>query len=301
MSDHQGSTVLLEFIAGCVAGFSKIYSGQPFDIVKVRLQSMTGSAKPSPLAIASDIIKNEGGVRALWKGSLPPLLGVGLMASIQFGVNENVKKAFIRKNGGAKMTNDQLFIAGGLAGLANTIVSASAEHFRIRIQTQPRDNPIYKGSIDCMKQIYGNYGIRGVYKGLVPTLFRDGIGYAVYFMMYSNLLSLFAPGEARRDIHLAKIGAAGSLSGILLWTSAFPFDVIKTRIQTDNLKTPQYSSMKDAFVKTYQAQGIKAFYKGYIPCFFRAIPVNGIVFMLYEFLHRTFIDKVPTKKLALAV
>ena len=102
MSDQQ-STVLLEFIAGCVAGFSKIYSGQPFDIVKVRLQSMQGSAKPSPLAVANDIIKNEGGVKALWKGSLPPLLGVGAMATIQFGVNENVKKHFIRKNGGKKI------------------------------------------------------------------------------------------------------------------------------------------------------------------------------------------------------
>jgi len=223
------------------------------------------------------------------------------MASIQFGVNENVKKHFIRKNGGKKMTTDQLFVAGGLAGIANTIVSASAEHFRIRIQTQPRDNPIYKGSIDCMKQIYGNYGIRGVYRGLVPTLFRDGIGYAVYFTMYSKLLEIFAPGQARSDIHLAKIGAAGSLSGILLWTSAFPFDVVKTRIQTDNMAVPQYKGMMDAFRKTYQTGGISAFYKGYIPCFFRAIPVNGIVFMLYEFLHRKFIAPPQPKPLALAV
>lgn len=298
---NNDNKVALEFFAGCLSGFSKIYSGQPFDIVKVRLQSYQGDVRPSPLTVVANIIKNEGGVTALWKGSLPPLLGIGATVSIQFGVNENVKKYFIKKNGGKKMTTSQLLAAGGLAGFSNTIVSAPAEHFRIRMQTQSKENPVYKGSVDCMKKIYSQYGIRGAFRGVVPTMFRDSIGYGSYFTAYALLLNKFAPGVPRNELNLGIVGLSGSLAGILFWTLAFPFDVVKTRIQTDNLANPQFRGMGDAFRTVYQTKGLKGFYQGYVPCFFRAIPVNGIVFMLYEVFYRSIIDPPKPKTAALAV
>jgi solute carrier family 25 carnitine/acylcarnitine transporter 20/29 len=286
MTEKNNTSFIKEFFAGCIAGFSKIYTGQPFDIVKVRLQSVQGSVKPSPKAIMTNIIKNEGGPLALWKGSLPPLLGVSAMASIQFGVNENVKKAISKHNGGQKFSLNELFLAGSLAGAANCIVSVPAEHFRIRIQTQPKENPIYKGSIDCMQKIFRNYRIKGVFKGVVPTLYRDSIGYGVYFALHSTLMNWLCPGQTRREYSIAKIGAAGSIAGMCLWASVFPFDVVKTKIQTDSLERPQYKGIVDCFKKTYHSNGLPGFFRGFVPCMLRAIPVNGVVFMLYEVLYR---------------
>ncbi len=265
MSQSQESHFFKEFLAGCIAGFSKIYTGQPFDIVKVRLQSAQGDVKPSPITIVKNIVKYEGGLTALWKGSLPPLLGIGATASLQFGVNENVKKIFNKRNNGKKMTVDQLFISGSLAGLANCIVSAPVENFRIRIQTQSKDNPIYKGSIDCIKKIYGEHGLRGVYKGIVPTLYRDSLGYGFYFAAFAKIMEYLAPGQTRSEYSLFKIGCAGSISGIILWGSVFPFDVVKTKIQTDSFEKPQYKGIRDCFMKTYQSKGISAFYSGSCP------------------------------------
>jgi len=299
MTDTKDYTALKEFLAGCVAGFSKIYTGQPFDMVKVRMQSAQGNVKPNPFAIVMNIIKNEGGPKALWKGSLPPLLGIGATVSIQFGVNENVKKMIIQANGGNKMTFEQLFLAGFIGGFANCIVSIPAEHFRIRVQTQPKETPIYKGSIDCMKKIFRNHGITGVYKGLVPTLYRDSIGYGVYFALYTTLINKFAPGQTRREYSLWKIGVAGSIAGISLWTSIFPLDVVKTKIQTDHFHNSQYKGIVDCFRKTYNANGVSGFYKGFGPCLARAIPVNGLVFVLYEVLYRALIPP-PLKLLNVA-
>jgi solute carrier family 25 carnitine/acylcarnitine transporter 20/29 len=296
---RQTTDTLKEFFAGCVAGFSKVFTGQPFDIVKVRLQAAPKESKPSPITIVNNIIKNEGGPLALWKGSLPPLLGVGATASIQFGVNENVKKAILKYNNGRKLSFEQLFLSGWLGGFANCIVSTPAEHFRIRIQTQSKENPVYKGSIDCMKKIFKTYGIRGVYKGVVPTIFRDSFGYAVYFSVYTTLMNKMAPGQSRREYNIGKIGFAGAIAGILFWASVFPFDVIKTRIQTDSLTSPQYRGIVDAFRKTYQANGLKGFSQGFVPCMLRAVPVNGAVFMLYELLYRNII--APAPKLAALV
>jgi len=288
--ERKSPSFAKEFLAGCIAGFSKIYTGQPFDIVKVRLQNAQANVQLSPLSVVSNIVKNEGGVIALWKGSLPPLLGVSAMASIQFGVNENVKRFFIQINGGGKMSLDQLFISGFLAGLANCIVSTPAEHFRIRIQTQSRLSPIYKGSIDCMQKIFKGYGMKGVYQGLLPTICRDSIGYGTYFTAYATLLNWLAPGQTRREYSLGKIGLSGSLSGILLWASVFPMDVIKTRIQNDSLERPQYKGIADCAQKLYRSQGLPGFFKGFLPCMLRAIPVNGVVFILYEALYRSLIN-----------
>jgi len=285
----QDNTFVKEFVAGCVAGFSKIYTGQPFDIIKVRLQSAQGDVKPSPLTVVKNLIKYEGGPLALWKGSLPPLLGVGATVSIQFGVNENVKKFISQRNGGKKMSFTELFVSGFLAGFANCIVSTPAEHFRIRIQTQSKDAPLYKGSLDCMKKIYQNNGIRGAYRGLFPTIYRDSFGYGSYFAAYSILMDWLAPGQTRREQSYTKIGVAGSLAGILFWGLVFPFDVIKTKYQTDNLDKPQFKNMKDGFAKIYNAKGLSGFYQGFLPCFLRAIPVNGAVFVMFEVLHRNFI------------
>jgi len=102
MTEANKTPFIYEFIAGSFGGAAQVLSGQPFDIVKVRMQS--GNNNQGALTIFKNIIANEGGIFSLWKGTLSPLLGVGGAVSIQFGVNENVKKFFNSYNQG-KRTN----------------------------------------------------------------------------------------------------------------------------------------------------------------------------------------------------
>ncbi len=46
------------------------------------------------------------------------------------------------------------------------------DHTRILMQIQKGNNQKYKGSIDAGRQIYKNYGIKGLYLGFYPTLLR---------------------------------------------------------------------------------------------------------------------------------
>lgn len=70
-----------------------------------------------------------------------------------------------------------MYASGAIGGLANTVVSGPVEHIRIRLQTQPANAQLYKGPLDCVKKLYQGNGIAGVFKGQVPTLWRDGVGY----------------------------------------------------------------------------------------------------------------------------
>ncbi|TKA78986.1 hypothetical protein B0A55_02567, partial [Friedmanniomyces simplex] len=65
---------LKDLFAGAVGGVAQVLIGQPFDIVKVRLQTTT--QYKGALDCASQILKNEGAA-AFYKGTLTPLIGIG--------------------------------------------------------------------------------------------------------------------------------------------------------------------------------------------------------------------------------
>lgn len=50
------------------------------------------------------------------------------------------------------------------------------ELVRIRLQTQPAKNKLYTGPIDCIKKIYSAGGMRALYRGMGPTIGREGHG-----------------------------------------------------------------------------------------------------------------------------
>jgi solute carrier family 25 carnitine/acylcarnitine transporter 20/29 len=292
-SYHESQGFKTEFLAGTVAGLGRLYLGQPFDIVKVRMQSANNNKLTSWQVTKA--VYAENGILGFWKGTLYPLLGIGGTVSIQFGVNENIKKRWENKKG-SQLSFSELFICGASAGFASSFVSTPVEHLRIRMQTQPKDNPIYKGSLDCMKQIYNKYGINAIFKGAASTTVREIVGYGTFFATYAWLTRLcMKPGQTLRDLSYFTVLWTGSLTGIAFWNSMFIFDTVKTKIQTDSFDNPKYKNMWDCAQKTYKSVGFKGFFPGYIPCMLRAIPVNGGIFVFYEAFYRYLVSHKPQK------
>jgi solute carrier family 25 carnitine/acylcarnitine transporter 20/29 len=284
MTEAKKSLGVNEFVAGCMAGFAQVAVGQPFDIVKVRLQTQDPANKlyNSAMDCLKKIMKTEGGPLALWKGSLPPLIGVGAAASIQFGVNENTKAWMKNFTGSSELGMLQLAICGSVAGVANYFISAPAEHLRIRMQSQgTMANPPYKSSMDCFKKIYGGYGVQGIFKGGVATIWREFFAYAVYFSMYDWTLRKISNNNPK-EAEMHKIAFSGAFAGILFWFSVYPIDMVKTKIQIDSFENPQFKSTMDCFRQIYKTQGFGGFWKGLTPCLLRAIPVNSGSFVVYE-------------------
>lgn len=66
----------------------------------------------------------------------------------------------------------------------------------------------------------------------------------------------------------------------MLLHSIFYFQVLKTRLALR--KTGQYKSIWDATCKIYKNEGVRSFYKGYIPNLLGIIPYAGIDLAIYE-------------------
>jgi Mitochondrial carrier protein len=61
------------------------------------------------------------------------------------------------------------------------------------------------------------------------------------------------------------------------------FQVLKTRLALR--KTGQYKSIADAAMKIYTKEGMKSFYRGYVPNLLGIIPYAGIDLAIYEVRH----------------
>ncbi|KAF9818135.1 hypothetical protein IEO21_02977 [Rhodonia placenta] len=292
------SKTLIDLTAGTAGGVAQVLVGQPFDIVKVRMQTAPQGTYSGMLHCAGGILKNEGPL-AFYKGTLTPLLGIGICVSIQFGALEWTKRFFARRNiesgvggpDGLGLNSGQLFTAGVFAGVANGVVSGPVEHIRIRLQTQSATNPTYAGPFDAIKKIYSQHGVAGIYKGQVVTLWREALGYGVYFLAYEKLMQreMARKGIRRDQVNPANAVLFGAAAGYALWAIIYPIDMIKSRIQTDGFSRAdgqKYKSTLDCVRTVWRTEGIGAFTRGLTPTLIRSPFANGATFLGFEMAMR---------------
>ncbi|KAI6086014.1 mitochondrial carrier [Hypoxylon rubiginosum] len=282
-----------DLFAGAVGGVAQVLIGQPFDIVKVRLQTTT--AYSSALNAASTIYAKEGPL-AFYKGTLTPLVGIGACVSIQFGAFGWARRYFESANaahplspGGTpkELSYGQYYAAGAFAGVANSVISGPIEHVRIRLQTQPHGAArLYAGPLDCVRKLAAHEGVlRGLYRGEAVTIYREATAYGMWFLTFEYLMNADAARNKlqRSEIPAYKVALYGGLAGEALWLASYPFDVVKSKMQTDGFgKEMRYKTMRDCFAQTWRAEGMRGFWKGIGPTLFRAMPVSAGTFAVVE-------------------
>lgn len=280
-----------DLFAGAMGGVAQVLIGQPFDIIKVRLQ--TTSQYSGAVDAAASIWKKEGPL-AFYKGTLTPLVGVGACVSIQFGAFYQAQRILERYNkenntGRKELTLGQYFLAGASAGIANSVISGPIEHIRIRLQTQPHGaDRLYNGPLDCIRKIVAQDGVlKGIYRGEAVTILREAQAYGLWFLTFEYLMNLETRDKKREEISPLKIAIYGGIAGEVLWLGSYPLDVVKSKMQSDKFGAEQkYSSMRDCFKQTWRAEGMRGFWKGIGPTLVRAMPVSAGTFAVAELTMR---------------
>lgn len=255
-------------LAGYASGMSYVLSGMPFDIVKVRLQSRKEHSIPTAI---KNIYKHEG-ILAFWSGSLFPILLNSFSGSIIFGVNSLFQRKLRQFKQSDHLSKKELFMSGAGTGIVFSHFLTPVDHMKIKMQVQNKLNvKLYKNSVDCLRKIYQEYGIRGVYKGHFITMFREFVGCGTYFFFY-----FYFKQKKETGTPLA-IMFYGGLTGTLAWNAIFLIDNVKSKIQSDSLANPYYNN-----IKAFKHLGYRDFTRGYLPGCIRSFPVNAITFLVYE-------------------
>ncbi|ODV88090.1 hypothetical protein CANARDRAFT_26248 [[Candida] arabinofermentans NRRL YB-2248] len=275
------------FLAGVFSGVMKNAVGHPFDSVKVRLQTSDGRFK-GPLDCTLKTLRNEG-VKGLYKGFTPPLVGWVLMDSVMLG-SLHVYKRFVKENMYPDEKKLPLLghcIAGLGSGLTVSFVAAPIEQLKARLQIQyDAKSKIYTGPIDCFMKLVKHDGLRTLYKGLIPTMiFRTN--FIVWWGSYEIITNWF---KENTKMNNAAINFwAGGLSATCFWITAYPADVVKNVIMIDNVENPRFKKYSDAVKYVYNERGgLRGFTRGFVPSILRSFPANAAALACFEAVMRLF-------------
>jgi solute carrier family 25 carnitine/acylcarnitine transporter 20/29 len=237
--ENTNNYKIKNFGYGYLAGMMGIIASHPVDTLKTQYQQTKQL-----------IFKN------LYRGIIPPLIGVGLEKAIVFGVYEST----------IKHTQSHI-ISGGLSGLSASLVVTPFERLKILLQTGHKLN---------------NFKNINLFQGLSATLTRETPGFAIYFSVYNKLKDT---SNEKNNIHPLKSFWFGALSGTASWVFIYPQDRIKTHVQAAR---NQKIGFIEAFKHIHKTEGLTSFYRGFHLALLRAIPLHATAFTTVELCKQYF-------------
>ncbi|KAI9828981.1 MAG: hypothetical protein M1832_000004 [Thelocarpon impressellum] len=262
------SNPLVTSISGAVGGLASGVVTCPLDVIKTKLQAQGGfrSTKPEHAARNSAVyqglvgtaesIWREEGIRGMYRGLFPIILGYFPTWAVYFTVYDSSKDYFYRKLGedeSTKRRNKMMaqFLASLTAGGCSTLMTNPIWVIKTRLMSQVSSRSQrgvrppwqYKSTLDAARKMYHNEGVLSFYSGLSPALL--GLTHvAVQFPLYEYLKFRFTGLEmgekAGPDDGPGWLGmcAATVISKVCASSATYPHEVLRTRLQTQQRSLP---------------------------------------------------------------
>lgn len=136
-------------------------------------------------------------------------------------------------------------------------------------------------------------GVGSLWRGNGINVLKIAPESAIKFAAYEKVKRLIR-GNEKRQMSIYERFVAGACAGGVSQTAIYPLEVLKTRLALR--KTGQYSGILDAAKKIYVTEGIRSFYRGYIPNMLGIIPYAGIDLAVYETLKKKYLSTQENKQ-----
>ena len=162
------------FLAGSFSGVASTLLFQPLDLLKTRLQT-TGGKEAGGLTRALASVVTRHGVAGLWRGLAPSLArtvpGVGLYFSAAHSLR-------------ASLAPDPSPATSLLVGAAarSLAVTATIPVTVVKLRCEAAEAAGTRAS-----DIWRAEGVRGLTRGLLPTILRDAPFSGIYMMLYDTI------------------------------------------------------------------------------------------------------------------
>ncbi|XP_014216234.1 mitochondrial basic amino acids transporter-like [Copidosoma floridanum] len=282
----------LDFFAGCLGGCAGIVVGYPLDTVKVHIQTQDHrNPKYRGTWHCFRTLLAQHSVAGLYRGMSSPMAGVAFINAVVFGIYGQSRKYLEqqqRQNEGSSAAELELsghFVAGVMAGVAQSPVASPMELAKTRLQLQKRDiggttRAVAHGPVQCLLAIHRAKGLRGVFSGLGVTVLREAPSFGVYFASYELLVR--SPNEPQRATSTWRVLLAGGLAGSASWIVSYPVDVVKSRLQADT--SAKYNGAIDCFRKSVTSEGYGCLFRGLSSTILRAFPTNAATFAVVTWI-----------------
>ncbi|XP_030451032.1 calcium-dependent mitochondrial ATP-magnesium/phosphate carrier protein 3 [Syzygium oleosum] len=268
-------SVLKSALAGGLSCALSTSLMHPVDTIKTRVQASTLSF-PDIIAKLPQI-----GVRGVYRGSIPAILGQFSSHGLRTGIFEASKLLLI--NVAPNLPDIQV---QSLASFCSTFLGTA-----VRIPCEVLKQRLQAGIFDNVGEaIVGTWqhdGPKGFFRGTGATLCREVPFYVAGMGLYAESKKL-VQHLLGRELEPWETIVVGALSGGLAAVTTTPFDVIKTRMMTAPQGRPV--SMTMVAFSILRREGPLGLFKGAVPRFFWIAPLGAMNFAGYE-LARKAMDK----------
>uniref|UniRef100_A0A8D2IQJ3 Solute carrier family 25 member 33 n=1 Tax=Varanus komodoensis TaxID=61221 RepID=A0A8D2IQJ3_VARKO len=253
---------------------------RPLCLPAVQLQGVNGAlirpGLPSVGALELTILEKEG-VRSLFRGLGPNLIGVAPSRAIYFaayaGAKEKLNMVLVPESKKVHMLSAAC--AATSATLTNPIWLV-----KTRMQLEP-------SGLRCAMRIYYTEGLRGFYRGITASY--AGISETIiHFVIYEALKKRlkehrqFLPPAlpfSPNSQDFCGLMAAAAISKMCASCIAYPHEVIRTRLREEGSR---YRSFVQTLQLVAREEGPLALYRGLLAHLIRQIPNAAIVMVTYE-------------------
>ena len=171
-----------DVMASIIGSAACVYTGQPFDTIKVRMQ-VNGAKYKSTLDCFRRTLGNEN-ILALWRGSVPAFLGALGENAVAFGVNGTIKRVIeLLRVDKDKPRSYEPYLTGALSGACTAFVLCPSDVLKCRTQVS-MSKGVKKSVTEILKQTLKTQGIFGLYTGITAQIIRDVPFYTAFFGTY---------------------------------------------------------------------------------------------------------------------
>ena len=244
----------------------------------------TGEAR-SALAVTRTTVR-EGGLRALWTGTKPAVVRVGIGIGVYMSVIEVLRKKFgrAREDRTVDITTTGALATGACARVLSTVLMSPITVVKTRVEYFGA-NP-GKNFFQCVKKLHRNEGVGGLYRGVFPNIASSVPFSAIYYSLYTHLQRRFKENESLkgRPPLLSNL-MASSCAALVATVATQPADIIRTRAQLDSTNATAVMHVKMVLARCREL-GFRTLFIGSSPRFFKRTAQAVLVWTVYEELFR---------------
>ncbi|KAK6052512.1 hypothetical protein COOONC_09981 [Cooperia oncophora] len=175
------------------------------------------------------------------------------------------------------------FLIGFAAGAAVMCVTNPiwVTKTRLCLQYETGAAKKYSGMVDCLRKIYLEEGVRGLY--------RDYLAQCTVhfkFMIYNRMKAWRCERNGLvKDSQLGQTDYLmfSAISKVIATTATFPYQVLRTRMQDHNVEA---RGVWRTTTDTLSREGVRGLYKGCLMANLRQLPAAVVTFVTYENVRR---------------
>eukprot|EP00882_Tetradesmus_deserticola_P003923 GHRQ01004148.1.p1 GENE.GHRQ01004148.1~~GHRQ01004148.1.p1 ORF type:complete len:311 (+),score=141.45 GHRQ01004148.1:882-1814(+) len=271
------------FLAGAISGVAEGVTIQPLEMLKTRFQINQG-AHLRIIPTVKEIIA-EGGVRQLYRGGAPEILGLIPRATAALSTLEFSRRLFRSWHDG-QLPAPYAYLSGALCGVTEGVVFAPFQVIKVRLMAKEHLGR-YANSMHCLQQVLQQEGPSALFIGLVPTLYRNCIWNCLYYGTMHRIEQQL-PALDSHAAAAARQLAVGTAVGMAATCLNAPFDVVKSRFQSQLPGQGKYRRVVPSLLAIGREEGLAALYKGFVPKALRLGIGQSVGLVMFEQLLRVF-------------